>query len=373
MNLKLNDEQEMLRDTLRRYLREQYDFDTRRARRAEAGLDRRLWSALAEELGILSVLLPEGAGGMDGGAEEAMIVAEAFGEALVVEPFREVMIEAAGILKRSETDVAAALLPKLASGEAIAVLAHAEAGADLDMDGIQTRADRSGDGWRLTGKKPVAAWAPAADQLIVTAKSDDGPAIFLVPSKASGVSMRTHRLIDDRPAADISFEEVELPGSALLIGGNQAAETLELVLDEAAAALCAEATGLMRRMHVDTMAYTKDRKQFGQPLASFQVLQHRMVDMFMALEQAVAGTYLAVLSLAAPAAERKKAVSAAKATAIEAVRFVSQNAVQLHGAMGMTDELPVGHFFRRAAAMELELGTADDHVRRYAELVRDAA
>lgn len=373
MNFELTGEQQMLGETLRRYLRERYDFETRRQRRAGMGLDRELWGDLAERLGVLAATLPEELGGLGGGHEETMLISEALGEHLVVEPYLDSVVLAAGILRRSDDERAGALLESIGSGNSVIAFAHDEPESRLDAGAIRTQAVRSGDGWRLDGRKPVVSWAPAADHVIVSALCEESVALFLVDAGAANLKTHAFKLIDDRPAADLIFDGIELPGSACVVGGNAATELIEQVRDEAIAALCAEAVGLMRRMHRDTVAYTRERSQFGQPLAEFQILRHRMVDMYLELEQAISATHLATLSLDGPAPARRRACSAAKATISRAVRFVSQNAVQLHGAMGMTDELPIGHFFRRAMAIELELGSADDHVRRYAQELRAAA
>jgi alkylation response protein AidB-like acyl-CoA dehydrogenase len=218
----------------------------------------------------------------------------------------------------------------------------------------------------------VVVGAPLATHLLITARSENGISLFLadVADIDSGLEMHGYRTVDDRRAADLVLTDLRLPGDALLGGDGEAWPSLAHARDEGATAVCAEAVGAMRRVLADTVEYCKQRQQFGAPIGSFQALQHRMVDMHMELEQAVAAVYLAVLNLEADAATRARAVSAAKATIGRAARFVGQNAVQLHGGMGMTEELAIGHYFKRLTALQYEFGSTDHHVTRYAELTR---
>jgi alkylation response protein AidB-like acyl-CoA dehydrogenase len=380
MDFTLNDEQMLLRDMVSRYLRDQYDFDTRRARLKAGGeQDVSLWRDFAETLGILGASLPESVGGLGGGPIETMIVMEALGEALVTEPYLETVVLAGGLLRGAGGTAAHDLLAQIATGTARVAFAGAEATPRYAMQDARTRASRDGDGWVLDGAKSVVVGAPTADRLIVSAGTAGGEgsaagiSLFLVDPQAEGIELHAYRLVDERPAGDLVLRGLRVDGDALLGPEGAALPLIEQAIDEAIAALCAEAVGVMRRMLADTIEFAKERKQFGQPLAQFQVLQHRMVDMYMALERAVSATYLATLSLDGDPGARAKAVSAAKATIGETVRFVAQNAVQLHGAMGLTEELPVGHFFRRATVIEYQFGSVDHHVARYAALVRKAA
>jgi alkylation response protein AidB-like acyl-CoA dehydrogenase len=371
MDLSLSDEQVMLRDTLTRYLAQSFAFDPHRPRDAGA-----LWQALGRDLGVLGAALPVEAGGLGGGAVETMVIADALGEALAPVPYIETAVIAAGLLKRAGGERATALLPQLADGSVRAVLAAGEADSRQALEAVTTTAKKNADGWAINGEKVVVAGAPGAEWLLVTARTSGGPrdvrgvSLFLVPADAAGLSRHDYALIDGLPASDLTLSNVTVPTDALLGAEGGALPLLEQARDEGIAALCAEAAGLTRKLLADTVAYTKERRQFGQPLASFQALQHRMVDMFIAVEQATSAAYLAALHVEGPAEQRAREVAAAKATVADAVRFVGQNAVQLHGGMGMTDELAVGHYFRRATAIEQQFGAADHHAKRYAALMR---
>jgi alkylation response protein AidB-like acyl-CoA dehydrogenase len=367
----ISNEQTMLRDGLTKFLTTRYDLTkSREAAKTGAGWQPDIWRAFADELGIIGAALPEEVGGIGGGPVEVMVIAEALGHALVIEPYVETAVVAAGLLLRAGGDTATSLLERLAAGEAIVALAAAEAEAGDDWKQIATTAHRDGDTWVLDGRKIVAVAAPLATHLLITASTPAGPTLFLVDvtQAPAGLQMHSYRTIDDRRAADLTLTGLRLPAEALLGDDGQAWPSLDRARDEGAAAVCAEAVGGMRRVLADTVEYSKQRHQFGQPIGGFQVLQHRMVDMYMEVEQSVAAVYLAVLNLDADAATRARAVSAAKATIGRAARFVGENAVQLHGGMGMTEELAIGHYFKRLTAVQYEFGSTDYHVARYAKL-----
>ena len=256
-----------------------------------------------------------------------------------------------------------AVLERIVAGTAVVALADTGDGT--------TTAGRDGDGWVLSGAKTVVLDVPLATHLLITAQTPEGMSLFLTEFDATspppGVTAHSFRTIDDRRAADLVLDKVRLPTDALL---GEAEPSLALARDEGAAAVCSEAVGCMRKVLADTVEYAKQRHQFGQPIGSFQALQHRMVDMYIEVEQAVAAVYLAVLNLDAEPDVRARAVSAAKVTVGRAARFVGQNAVQLHGGMGMTEELAIGHYFKRLTAMQYEFGSTDHHLSRYAALTR---
>jgi alkylation response protein AidB-like acyl-CoA dehydrogenase len=371
MDFNLSNEQELLRDGLGKFLSTRYDLEkSRAAAKTGAGWQQDIWRGFADELGILGAALPEEMGGIGGGPVEVMVITEALGQALVVEPYVDTVVVAGGLLQRAGGPTATALLDKVVAGTAIVALAAAEPGSGEHWQDVSTVADRDGDEWVLRGSKIVAMSAPIATHLLVTARTSGGLSLFLAETESAptGIAMHNYRTVDDRRAADIVFDGLRLPANALLGEEGQAGPSLAQARDEGAAAICSEAVGCMRKVLADTVEYCKQRQQFGQPIGSFQVLQHRMVDMYMEVEQAVAAVYLAVLNLAAEPDTRARAVSAAKATTGKAARFVGQQAVQLHGGMGMTEELAIGHYFKRLTAVQYEFGSTDYHVARYASL-----
>lgn len=379
MDFLLTAEQELLRDSLAEFLTEQYDLMRSRTLAAsEIGWQPGIWRAFADDLGILGATLPEDVGGAGGGPVEAMIIAEQLGHAAVVEPYVDTVILGGGLLRRTSSPCAAEALKGIAAGSVRIAPALLEPGAGHSSHDVSTGARREGGDWVLTGVKTVVPGAPLATHLLVSARTAgdqrdlDGISLFFLPFDASapppGVRVNRFRTIDDRHAADIVLDEVRVPAEALVSKEGLAWRALSPALDEAIAAVAAEAVGCMQKVLVDTVAYTKQRRQFDQPIGSFQALQHRMVDMHMELEQSVSAVYLATLRLGADETERARAVSAAKVTVSRAARFIGQNAVQLHGAMGMTQELAIGHFFKRLTAIEHEFGPADHHRTRYAAL-----
>ncbi|MFM9034571.1 MAG: acyl-CoA dehydrogenase family protein [Mycobacterium sp.] len=374
MDFNLTPEQDMLREGLSRFLVARYDLGrSRAAAKTGAGWQPEIWRSFAGELGILGATLPASAGGTGGGPVEAMVIAEELGRALVIEPFIDTVVVAGGLLQRACKAEATAVLESITDGTAVVALA-ADEGSD-DWESVSTIAVRDGDDWVLTGSKAVVMSAPIATHLLITARTAAGPqgiSLFLADfdpaAPPAGVTAHPYRTVDDRRAADIVLDGVRLPAAALVQSDGW--PSLSRARDDGAAAVCAEAVGAMRRVLADTVDYCKQRQQFGVPIGSFQVLQHRMVDMHIELEQAVAATYLAVLHLESEPRVRARAVSAAKATVGRAARFVGQNAVQLHGGMGMTEELAIGHYFKRLTALQYEFGSTDHHRSRYARLTR---
>jgi len=375
MDFSFSEEQVLLRDSLRKFLDAEYGFEARRASVASAaGWRREIWSAMARDLGLFSVALPAEAGGHGGGAVEHMIIMEELGRALVVEPYLETVVIGVEVLSRAQGEAAARRLREAVAGECVLAFAWAEPGMRYAVADIAATAQRDGRGWRLDGRKSMVTAAPWADALIVVARTrgsagdPEGLSLFLADKDSAGLTTHDYPTIDGRRASDVIFDGVRLPGDALLSEEGAASALIEEVIDRAIAALCGEAVGVARRLLADTIAYTNQRWQFGQPLSGFQALQHRMVDMFIQTERAVSASYLATLRLGSGAAERARAVSAAKVTVGQACHFVGANAVQLHGGMGMTDELPIGHYFKRALMIETEFGDVDHHRRRHAAL-----
>lgn len=379
MNFDFTDEQQQLRDMLQGFLADRAGFEARNAAsRSELGWRPEMWSAFATEIGILGVGLPERVGGY-GGATETMIVMEQLGEALVLEPFLETVVLGGALLTEAGGAEADEELERIVAGQSVLAFAWQERTSRYGFSDITTSASPYGEGWRLNGRKTVVVGAPWASRLIVTARTGgaagerEGVSLFLLDRDAAGVELRDYRTIDGRRAADVSLHDVMLTHAALLGEVGRALPIVEKAVDIAIAALCAEAVGVMTRVLSDTVDYTKQRRQFNQPLASFQVLQHRMADMFMQVQMASSAMYLATLGLEADATARAKAVSSAKVTVGRACRFVGQSAVQLHGGMGVTDELAMTHYFRRLAIIEAEFGDIDHHLMRHARLSHDEA
>ena len=378
MDFSFTDEQSMLRDSVASYLADHYDFDARRAAIKSAdGWRPAVWKAFAEDLGILGASFSEDHGGLGGGATEVMVVMEEFGKALVVEPYLGTVVIGGGFLKHGAPAVASDLIGKIIEGKATFAFGYAEPQGRYTLSDLKTTARKQGAGYVLNGHKAVVVGAPWASHLIVTARTGGsqreaaGVSVFLVDKSAAGVITRDYPTVDGRRASEVTFENVSVPADALIGAEGGALPLVEQVVDEAVAAVCAESLGVLRRLHEGTLAYTKERKQFGAPIASFQVLQHRMVDMFIQLEQSISMTYMAHIKLGESAAERAKGVSAAKVQIGRACRFVGQNAIQLHGGMGMTDEMAIGHYFKRATMIEGEFGSVDHHLRRYESLSLD--
>ena len=377
MDFSYTDEQQMLRDTLGRFVAERYDFETRRKTiAAEPGWSPAVWKAFAEELGILGAGFSEEQGGLGGGAVENMIVMEELGKGLVVEPYLGTAVIGGGFLKHAGGEAAEELIPGVVAGEVIGAFAYAEPKGRYDLADLQTTAKRNGEGWELNGRKAVVVGAPWATHLFVTARTGGGRrdrggvGVFLVEKDAAGVATRDYPTVDGRRASEIAFENT--PGR-LLGDADTGLELIERVVDEATAAVCAEAVGCMRRLHENTLDYARQRKQFGRPISEFQVLQHRMVDMFMETEQAVSMTLMATLKLDEPAEARMAAVSAAKSKIARGARFSGQAAVQIHGGMGITEELSTGHYFKRTTVIEGLFGDSDHHLRRFERLTLDRA
>ncbi|HSV80240.1 MAG TPA: acyl-CoA dehydrogenase [Ramlibacter sp.] len=379
MDFSFTEEQTMFRDGLERFLRDRYSFETRRASVASAsGWRPELWRALGEEMGLLGVALPEECGGLGGGAVEVMIAMETLGRSLVVEPFLPTVVMAGGLLQRASSPLAAEALAAIVRGAAVIAVGLYEPQGRFDAAATATTARRDGTGYRLAGTKALVFGAPWADRLIVSARSSGAPgdrqglSLFLLDKNAPGVRSVDYATIDGQRASDIHLDDVRVEADALLCAEGEAMPLIEQVLDEACAAVCAEGVGVMREMLAATVAYAQERRQFGQPIANFQVLQHRMADMLVALEQSVSLTYLATLSLSAPAAERSLAVSAAKVQVANACRQLGQGAIQIHGGMGQTDEVAVTSYFKRATVIESQFGSADYHLDRFQRLALDA-
>ena len=326
-------------------------------------------------MGVVSLLVPPEQGGLGGDPIDTMVVMNAFGQGMLLEPYWSSAVFATVLLRQLGGPSAVKLLEGLASGESLAAVAHAELGARYDRDRVQATARKAANGFVLTGAKSVVIAGGIADTLLFSARVDggreDGLSVFAVPRGASGVRIRDYRTIDGRAAADVTLESARVEGTALLGEEGAAGTALDDAHDIALAALCADAVGSMKALLDATGSYLQTRKQFGQPIGRFQALQHRMADMLIHFEQAKSMAYLASMQCdAKDLRTRRRALSAAKVVIGQSGRFIGQQAVQLHGGMGMADELDVSHYFRRLTAAELTLGDTDFHLERVVAMNR---
>lgn len=378
MDFKFSEEQQMLQETTRRFIAKDYGFDARRQikEKSEHGFSPQVWQTFAD-IGLLALNVPEENDGMGGTPVDTMLVMNAMGEGLVLEPY----LASAVVATRTITALGSAqqradMLPGLASGEKIAVLAHDEPSTRFDWQAVSTTATASGDGYVLSGHKSVVAHGASAHIVLVTARlvsSDQKESlrVFAVPRDTAGLRHTRFTTVDSVPASEIHLDNVVVPADAMLGGSGSDSEThLRDILDIGLAAICAEAVGALDRLLAQTVEYTRTRKQFGVPIGRFQALQHRMADMVLHIEQARSMSYLAAVRCTdADPAARRRAMSAAKVVIGQACRFVGQQAVQLHGGMGVTDELDVSHYFKRLMAIELQFGSTDHHLEIFANQI----
>ena len=360
----------MLRDSLARYLDDHHGFEQRLHALAKADdATPPFWQGLSRELDLLGAALPESQGGLGLGMAAHLALIETLGGALAAEPYLSTMVIGAGLLQRHPGAAADALLARVVAGQGVLAFAHSEPQSRHERADVQAQLVREGDGLRLDGRKAVVQAAPWASHFIVTARSGNGLSLLVVPRDTPGLRLRAYPTRDGARAADIAFDNVRLPADALLGDEGAALPQIERALDEATLAVCAESVGVIRRLMRDTLDYVRQRKQFGVPISSFQVLQHRLADMHMALEQAAALTSsVGEIVDTASDDELARAVSSAKVAAAKACKAVGQGAVQLHGGMGMTEELAIGHYVRRATLIESQFGPPAWHLRRVAKL-----
>jgi alkylation response protein AidB-like acyl-CoA dehydrogenase len=374
MDFNLTGEQQMLRESASRFVREQYGFEARRKWSAEAGWSPQRWGQYAE-MGWLSLSIPESLGGLGCSFVETALVVEELGRGMCLEPFVGAAVLAARLIERGDGPGIAAgreqLLGGIADGSVIALLAHSEAGSRYELDGVECRARAGSNGWLLEGVKMMVPGAPCATHFIVSARIEgQGIALFLVPRDA--VVLETYSLIDGTRAADIALTEVVLGPDAMLATPACAGPLLEEALDRAALAQVAEALGCMEAVLALTSEYLKTRHQFGQPIGKFQALQHRMSEMFVEVQETRSILYRGIANLDGDPARRRQAVSAAKVMLGSAGRFVGGQGIQLHGGIGVTDEYQVGHYYKRLLALEKLYGDSDWHLDRFIQAQREA-
>ena len=372
MDFSYTETQDMLRDTLARFLADTYDFETRKKMlESPEGRDPGIWRALATELGILGAPFAEEHGGLGGGALENMIMMEELGKVIAIEPYLQTVVIGGGAMKHVGGAVADAVVPQIIAGDAVIAFAYAEPQGRYDLANLRTAARKDGAGYVLNGHKSVVYAAPWATHLLVTARTGgslrerEGVELFLIDAKLPGIVRRDYPTVDGFQASEVYFENVAIPGDAHLAGGI---DLIEQLVDEATVAVCGEACGISRKLHEGTLDYSKQRKQFGVPIGKFQVLQHRMADMFIEVEQIASMALMGTLKLDLPAPERKAAVSLAKAKVARGLKFVGQNAIQTHGGIGITQELAIGHYFKRGTMIENQFGSADFHLDRFEQL-----
>jgi alkylation response protein AidB-like acyl-CoA dehydrogenase len=373
MDFDLSDEQRMLAESATRYVREQCTLERKRElARTEDGVSRQRWAEFAG-MGWLALPVPEDRGGLGGGPVEVALLMEALGHGLVNEPMVDSVVLCGALLAHAQAPAkASTLLDALISGDAMPTLAHLESGERSEYEAaVATTAMRQGDGWVLTGIKHLVRHGHAASHWLVTARiaGEEGWALFVVDRGAQGVRVKPHRLIDGTRAADLHFDAVTLPADALLLAPAHAAIALEEALDRAVLALCAAAIGSMEAVMAMTADYLKTRVQYGQPLARFQALQHRMSEMFVETEQARAAMWRAIAATeAGEPLQRARAISAAKWLVTRAGLFVTGQGIQLHGGIGVTEEYAAGHHYKALVAFDKLLGDADFHLLRSSDL-----
>jgi alkylation response protein AidB-like acyl-CoA dehydrogenase len=367
MDFEFSDDQQQLRDAVRKWVDKGYDFERRRAIVKAGGFDRAAYGELAD-LGLTGLYVPEAHDGMGMGPVEGMVVMEELGRGIVMEPLAQALI-AGGVLNGYAPDaVKVAWLPKVASGEALVVLAYQERKARYRLDVCETTATQAGQGWTLTGNKSIVPAGDQADAFLVPATANGKIALFLFERSASGVKTRGYNTQDGSRAAEVSMQSA--PATLITLDGQRA---LEHAVDIGIAATCAEAVGVLDKTMDVTVEYMNTRKQFGVTLSTFQALRHRVADMKMQLELARSMSYYASLKLNAPDEERRRAMARAKYQLGVSMRFIGQHSVQLHGGIGVTDEYIGSHYFKKLTQLELSFGDTLHHLGEVSERMQDTA
>lgn len=370
MDLNLSDEQRLLRESVDRFVNETYTADQRRRNASEPhGYSADLWKQFAD-LGWLALPIAESHGGLGGGAIETGILMEAFGRGLVSEPYLSTVIIGASLITECGTEAQKqVLLPQIADGSLVLAFAHSERQARYDLANVATTAKQTAGGWRLDGHKIAVIDGNAAGQIIVSARTDDGKlGLFLMPQGTAGVSSRDFARLGGGRGCNLDLRGVSLPAEARLGNGSDALPAIEATVDRAMAALGSEAVGIMQTLLDQTLEYTRIRKQFGKPLSGNQVIRHRLADMAMNCDEARSMALRAALMVDAEPVTRGRAASAAKAKIGKCSRYVAEQSVQLHGAMGVTEELDIGSYFKRLLAFDTLFGGSAHHYRRHAAL-----
>ena len=375
MDFTFNEEQSLIQDQVDQFVQKEYDWETRQSlSNSELGFGEDNWKKFAE-LGWLGISVSEDSGGFGGSAIESMLIMEAFGKGLVVEPFLETVIMAGGLIDDHGSDQQkSSFLEPAIAGEMHLALAYAEPQSRFNLSDVVTEAKADGDNFIINGYKSVVMNGPSADQIIISARTsgtqldENGISLFIIDANASGLDKTNYKTVDGRRASDLTFENVSVSKENLIGDQDKGFEILDSAIDKAILAISAEAVGAMEVLYKTTVEYTKTREQFGTAIGKFQVLQHRMVDMFMEYEQCKSLLYMATMKHEEKAEDAKKAISGLKYQVGKAGKFIGQQAVQLHGGMGVTDELNVGHYFKRLTTVGTIFGNTDYHLKKYTSL-----
>lgn len=375
MDFRYSEEQLALQDTLQKFISREYDFAQRRVfARTPLGYSAEAWDRYAG-LGLLALPFPEEFGGLGGSCVDIMVVMAEMGQGLLLEPYLSTVVLCGGLIRDAATsEMKHALLPPIAAGKCRIALAAYEARGRFDLAHVACSAVDKGGRWRLSGRKDVVLDAPSADYFIVSARTRGavndvaGISLFLVPRAATGLTMFEYATQSGGKAADLQLTDVTLSSESVIGAVGQGFDAVQRAVDSGIAALSAEALGIVTALNLLTLNYLKTRKQFGVPIGTFQVLQHRMADMYIAAEQTRSMAIIAALQVdGADSATRTRTLSGVKAYVGEAIRFVGQQAVQLHGAMGVVDEMIVGHYFKRLTMIDMCFGDADYHLARFSD------
>lgn len=369
MNFDLSEEQQLLKDSVERFVNDNYDLDTRQSlSKNPAGFSDTYWQTMAE-LGWLGVTVPEAQGGFGGNQADTMVLMEAFGQGLVLEPFfATAVLGTRAVVSGGNADLQSRLLPDVVSGSCRLGLAYAEEQSRFDLEDVITRATAQDSGFVITGHKSMVQHGGSADQLVVSTRTsggqrdENGITLFLVDTKAEGVTVDSFPTVDGQQASEVTFENVFVHADNMLGELDRGFTLLQDIAIDGILALAAEAVGAMEILYKDTVAYTQEREQFDHSLADFQVLQHRMVDMFMEYEQCKSMLYRATLEVVQNGREAMRTVHALKYMVGKVGTFIGENAVQLHGGMGVTEELRIGHYFKRLLVIDAQFGNSDHHL-----------
>ena len=375
MDFSFSDEQNLIQGQVEQFIQRDYDWEKRQSLvLSELGFSEENWKTFAE-LGWLGISLSENSGGFGGNAIETMIVMEEFGKGLVVEPFLETIVLGATLVDLAATsEQKKEILLPVISGDLQLALAFTEPQSRFNLFDITTEAKHLGKDFILNGFKSVVMNGPAANKFIVTTRTSGnqrdskGVTLFIVDSDSQGLTLRNYKTVDGRRASELTLEQVKVPSDSMLGSIDNQSISLEEAVDIATLALCAEAVGIMEVLYKSTVEYAKTREQFGQPIGKFQVLQHRMVDMFMEYEQSKSLLYMSTMKHAEKSMDAKKSISGLKYQIGKAGKFIGQQAIQIHGGMGVTDELNIGHFFKRLTTIGTIFGNSDFHLKRYSVL-----